>query len=391
MTYDFDAELDLRGKHLSKFDGQKRMFGTDDPDVIPMWVADMDFRVAPAVLNALQAEIEMGVMGYFTDPTDVNTAFANWMYDRHGWDFDPSWTRYTHGVISGYGDVIQTYSDPGDGVIVFSPVYHAFYRQIKAMGRVTVESQLVLRDGQFHMDLDALAAALSGREKILTLCSPHNPGGRVWDAAEIRAVAAFCKTHDLILVSDEIHMDLCFPGVQFVPTAVAAPDCSDRLVVLTGASKGFNIAGCETGILVAPDAKLRSELDRTILDRESSPNRFAMPMIAAAFAESGDWSEAVRAYIAENFRILEERLGALPGVSVMPMQATYLAWVDFSALGMSDAELMKRLLEEAKVAPSPGPTFGTGGVGHARFNVALPRPMLLKALDRIETAFGDIQ
>lgn len=391
MTYDFDTQYAKRGTHSSKYDGLKRVFGTDDPDVIPMWVADMDFRAAPPILKAIEAEVEMGVMGYFTDPSVANKAFASWMKDRHGWAMEPDWTRYTHGVISGYGDVIATYSAPGDGVIVFAPVYHAFYRQIEAMGRNVVESPLVERDGLLFMDLDALEASLSGREKIVTFCSPHNPGGRIWSNDEIRALAAFCEKHDLVLISDEIHMDLAFPDAKFVPTAVAAPGCVDRLVVLTAASKGFNIAGAETGILVAPDAKRRKELDRTMLDRESSPNRFGMAMLTAAFAESGDWSDAVRAYIAENFRIFADRIGALPGLKVMEMQATYLVWVDFTALGIDDKELMKRLVDVAKVAPSPGTAFGDGGAGHLRFNVALARPTLITAIERIEAAFADIQ
>lgn len=391
MSYDFDTQHDLRGTHSSKYDGLKRVFGTDDPDVIPMWVADMDFRAAPAILKALQNEIDMGVIGYHTDPSAANNAVATWMRERHGWEVDPSWTRYTHGVISGYGDVIATYSEPGDGVIVFAPVYHAFYRQIEAMDRVVVESQLVQRDGQFFMDLEALEASLSGREKILTFCSPHNPGGRIWSDDEIRALAAFCAKHDLVLISDEIHMDLVFPGAKFVPTAVAAPDCMDRLVVLTAASKGFNIAGAETGVLIAPDAKRRKELDRTILDRESSPNRFGMAMLTAAFAESGDWSDAVRTYIAENYRIFADRIGRIPGADVMDMQSTYLTWVDFSSLGINDAELLKRLVDVAKVAPSPGTAFGNGGSGHLRFNVALPRPTMMLAIERIEAAFDDIQ
>lgn len=391
MSFDFDIQYPLRGTHSSKFDNLKRVFGTDDPDVIPMWVADMDFRAAPAILKALQDEIDMGVMGYHADTSVANKAFADWMRNKHGWDLEPSWTRYTHGVISGYGDVIATYSAPGDGVIVFAPVYHAFYRQIVAMGREVVESQLIKRDGQFFMDLDALEASLTGREKILTFCSPHNPGGRIWKNDEIRALANFCEKHDLVLISDEIHMDLVFPDAKFVPTAVAAPDCKDRLIVLTAASKGFNVAGAETGILIAPDAKRRKDLDRTMLDRESSPNRFGMAVLTAAFSDSENWSDALRSYIAENFRIFAERIGALPGVDVMDMQSTYLTWVDFSGLGMSDDELLKRALNDAKVAPSPGTAFGAGGTGHLRFNVALPRPTLLTAIERIEVAFGDIQ
>ena len=390
MSFDFDTPLELRGTHASKYDGIKRSFGVDDPDIIPMWVADMDFKAAPAILEALQTEVERGYFGYYTDPTPVSAAVSRWYLDRHGWDVDPSCIRYTHGVVNGFGDVLAAFSEPGDAVIVFSPVYHAFYRQIRAMGREVRESPLVVRDGIFHMDLDALAVSLTGRERILTLCSPHNPGGRLWTAEEIKAVAAFCAKHDLILVSDEIHMDLTFPGVDFVPTAVAAPECLNRLIVLTAASKGFNIAGAETGLMLVPDADLMRKLEPVLLDRESSPSRFGMAMIRAAFAESLDWSDAVRAYIAENFRIFEERLSKLPGVFVMPMRATYLSWVDFSALGMSDSELKGRVLD-AKIAANPGTQFGEGGNGHMRFNVALPRATLIEAISRLEEAFSDVQ
>ncbi|MDA8585296.1 PatB family C-S lyase [Rhodobacteraceae bacterium] len=390
MTYDFDKPLSLRGKHVSKYDSISRVYGTDDPDVIPMWVADMDFPAAPAILAALQAEIDLGYMGYFGDNARADRAVANWYKTRHGWDVDPGCVRYTHGVVSGFGDVLATYSAPGDAVIVFSPVYHAFYRQIENMGRKVVESHLVQRDGQFYMDLDALQAALTGREKVVTFCSPHNPGGRIWSVDEIKELAAFCARNDLILLSDEIHMDLTFPGVSFVPTAVAAPECLDRLVVLTAASKGFNVAGAETGLLLAPDAMVRAKVDKVIADRESSPNRFGMAIVCAAFEESADWSDAVRAYLAENNRIFTERMSLIPGVSVMEMQSTYLSWVDFSALGMSDAELLKRHID-AKVAPNPGTQFGTGGAGHMRFNLALPRATMLEAIDRIERAFGDLQ
>ena len=390
MTYDFDTQLSLRGRHVTKYDAIEKVFGVDGADVIPMWIADMDYAAAPAIKAALQAEIDLGFTGYFGVPDPVNRAVADWYASRHGWEVDPGWVRYTHGVISGFGDVIATFSAPGDAVIVFSPVYHAFYRQIEAMGREVVESPLVERDGRFEMDFETLQTALTGREKIVTFCSPHNPGGRIWEASEIVALAEFCARNDLILISDEIHMDLTFPGVNFTPTAVAAPDHLDRLVVLTAASKGFNVAGGETGLLLAPDAGVRTKLDRVILDRESSPNRFGMAIVRAAFEECGDWSDAVRAYLAENFALFSDRLNALPGVNVMPMQSTYLTWVDFSALGIPDKDLMGRLLG-AKVAPSPGAQFGSGGEGHMRFNVALPRPTLMTAIERIEQAFADLQ
>lgn len=390
MSFDFDTPIALRGTHATKYDKIGDVYGVDDPEIIPMWVADMDFAAAPAIRAALQAEIDRGYMGYYGVNAPVDQAVANWYKTRHGWAVDPGCVRYTHGVVSGYGDTIAAFSEPGDGVILFSPVYHAFFRQVEAMGRVVVESPLVERDGVFHMDLEALANQLTGNERIVTFCSPHNPGGRIWSAEEIRALADFCAAHDLVLISDEIHMDLVFPGATFTPTAVAAPDCLDRLVVLTAASKGFNIAGGETGLMLVPDAKLRATLDRVILDRESSPNRFGMAMTRAAFAESADWSDAVCAYLAENFATFEARLNALPGVSVMPMEATYLAWVDFSALGMDDTELLARVLD-AKIAPNPGTQFRKGGSGHLRFNLALPKATLDEAISRIEAAFGDVQ
>lgn len=390
MTYDFDNPLQLRGAHTLKYDGIKKVFGIDDPDMIPMFVADMDYAAAPAIRAAMQAEIDRGYFGYFTDTSEADAAVAGWYARCHGWDFDPKAVRYTHGVVNGFGDVLATFSEPGDSVILFSPVYHAFFRQTRAMGREVLESPLKTENGRFVMDFGALRGSLTGREKILTLCSPHNPGGRIWDEEEIRQVADFCGEHGLILVSDEIHMDLTFPGVEFMPTAVAAPNCVDRLVVLTAASKAFNIAGGETGLLICPDPDLRARIDRVILDRESSPSRFGMTMITAAFTECDDWLGAVRGYLAENFRIFAERMNALPGVSVMDMQSTYLTWVNFSGLGMDDKELMGRILD-AKVAPSPGTQFGTGGSGHMRFNVALPRPVLLMAIERLEKAFADLQ
>ncbi|MGR3514559.1 MAG: MalY/PatB family protein [Paracoccaceae bacterium] len=390
MTYDFDTQVALKGTHSAKFDAITREFGQDDPDMIPMWVADMDFKAAPPILAALQREIDRGVLGYFTNPALVAAAVGSWYETKHGWSVDPDWVRFTHGVVNGYGVALATFTEPGDEVIVFSPVYHAFFRQIEAMGRVAKESPLVLKDGLFHMDLEGLAASLTGRETALTLCTPHNPGGRIWTSDELRAVAAFCAEHDLLLISDEIHMDLVFPGDVFVPTAIAAPDCGDRLVALTAASKGFNLAGGETGFMVVPDPELRKKVDAVMVDREATPNRFGMMMTQAAFTECSDWSEAVRGYIAENFRIFAERIGALPGVSVMPMRATYLSWVDFTSLGMTDAELISRMLE-ARVAPEKGTKFRYGGSGHLRFNLALPRPTLLTAIERIEAAFADLQ
>lgn len=391
MAFDFDTLLPLRGNHTSNYDNIARTYGLDDPEAIAMWVADMHFKAAPVILDALREEIDRGYYGYFANTAPVDEAVAAWLKDRHGWEIDPSWVRYTHGVISGYGDVITAYSEPGDGVIVFSPVYHAFFRQIEAMERVVVESPLVIENGQFQMNLEGLAASLKGHEKIVTLCSPHNPGGRIWSAEELRALVEFCAEHDLILISDEIHMDLTFPGTKFVPTVVAAPEHADRIAVLTAASKAFNVAGAETGIAIYPTAGMREKLAPVILDRESTPNRFGMMIIKAAFSGGHDWMDEAQAYLAENFKIFKERMEAIPGVSVMDMDATYLTWVSFEGLGMDDAEFLKRSVNDAKVVPNPGTQFGAGGSGHMRYNLALPRAKMLEAIERLEAAFKDVQ
>lgn len=395
MSFDFDTPLGLRNTHCSKWDNLDVMAdggGADDPaSVIPMWVADMDFAAAPPVRAALQAEIDRGYMGYFGIPGPVAEAAAGWLDRKHGWAVDPSHIRFTVGVIGGLKIALEAFTAPGDGVIVFSPVYHAFFRMIDAMGRKVVESPLVVEGGRHVMDLDALEASLTGAEKAVILCSPHNPGGRVWSPEEIQALAALCLRHGVTLVSDEIHMDLTFPGVVFHPTAKAAPESLPQLVVLTAASKGFNLAGGETAIAILPDPDVRRRFDQAAKYAGAGVNRFGMVMSKAAFGEGDAWSAAVRDYLAGNFEIWKERVGALPGISVMPMTSTYLSWVDFTGTGMADTEIRTRLAKGAGLAVSPGTQFGQGGEGHNRFNIAMPRALMIEAIERMEAAFSDLQ
>lgn len=396
MTFDFDTPLSLRDTHCSKWDAFPSMF-KDLPEqppadqVIPMWVADMDFQAAPPILAALNEEVTRGHMGYFTNDRPVAELVSQWMQNHHGWQTDPDWVRFTRGVIEGVALAVGAFSERGDEVIVFSPVYHAFYRKVEALGRVIRESPLVLENGTYHMDLDTLEASLTGREKIMILCSPHNPGGRLWSQAELAAVAAFCERHDLILVSDEIHMDLTFPGHSFTPTGRAAPESYSRLVMLSAASKGFNIAGGETGFAIIPDPALRKSIDTVRAAISGTMNRFGMAMTKAAFTDGAEWSLAVRGYLADNFALWRDRISAIPGVTVMDMSSTYLTWVDFSGTGMGASEVRLRLGRDARIATSPGAQFGTGGELFNRFNIAMPRPLMIKAIERMETAFADLQ
>jgi cystathionine beta-lyase len=390
VEFNFDEVKDRRGGHRAKWDHMEEACGVSPEDGIAMWVADMDFDAAPCILGALHADIASGFLGYFGNFGPVTEAVCDWMREMHGWPVEPGWVRYTHGVVAGFGMVLEAFSEPGDSVILFTPVYHAFFRKAAAMGRKVLQSELVLRDGRYEMDLEALATQLTGREKIAVLCSPHNPGGRLWTADEIAALDAFCAEHGLILCSDEIHMDLTFPGVAHLPTAVAAPASLPRLVTITAASKGFNIAGGETGFAIIPDDALRARFDRAHAKLGGTPNRFGMLMTKAAFTGGHEWSEAVRGYIAANFELWRARIGAIPGVRVMDMQATYLSWVDFRGTGMSGDESLERI-RLAGIGVNRGEVFGQGGAGWHRFNIAMPRTRLIEAIERLEEAFADLQ
>jgi cystathionine beta-lyase len=389
--FDFDEPIDRRQTHSMKWDMMEPLFGVPPADGISMWVADMDFRPPPAVTAALAREIEGGVPGYYGDDRAYRAAVQGWMARRHGWEVDPAAILTTHGLVAAVGMCLQAYTEPGDGIVLFTPVYHAFARVIAANDRRVVESRLVEIGGRYHMDLDALAAALTGRERMVVFCSPHNPGGRIWSAAEQRELAEFCATHDLTLVSDEIHHDLLMPGETHVPMAVAAPEIADRLVMLTATTKTFNIAGGLTGNAIVADKGLRAKLAGRIAAAGGSPNRFGAIMATAAYAEGDAWLDALRAYLAGNAQVFDEGIETIPGLRSMRLQSTYLSWVDFRGLGMEQAEILRRLRDDARIAASPGPQFGGGGEGWMRFNIAMPRARIVEAVGRLQGAFGDLQ
>ena len=391
MDFDFDEIIERRGTNCSKYDSLGKLYGVTDPDAIPMWVADMDFKSPPAVQATLSNILKHGVYGYFGDDRAYKASIVSWMQARHGWEVTPGHILTTHGLVQAIGLCLQAFSKAREGVIVFSPVYHAFLRVIKANDRKLVESPLVIRDGVYHMDLDALETQLTGKERIVLISSPHNPGGRVWSADELKALAAFCVKHDLLLISDEVHAGLVYPGQTHSVMAMVAPEIEDRLITLTGASKAFNLAGEHTGQLIIPDKTMRDKVMKKIMAHSISPNRIGLMMTTAAFAYGGPWLDALVEYLDGNRRLFEETMADLPGVSVMPLQSTYLAWADFSGTGMETAEVLERLQVRAKVVPSHGSTFGEGGESWMRFNIGMRRALLREALDRIRVAFSDLQ
>lgn len=387
----FDQEIDRIGTHSVKWDMLEPLYGVSPQDGLSMWVADMDFRAPPPVVDAIQKMADHGVFGYYGDDSSYRASIVNWMKDRHGWKIDPSWIFSTHGLVNGTALCIQAYSKPNDGVIIFTPVYHAFARVIAANGRDVVESPLVNTDGYYTLDLDALAASLTGRESMMIFCSPHNPGGRVWTQDELRAVADFCVKHDLILVSDEIHHDLTFGGAKHIPMANAAPDISDRLVMMTAASKTFNIAGGHVGNVIVENEDLRKTFSGMMAACGNSPNTFGIKMTEAAYTHGAEWVDELVAYLDENRKIFDAGIADIPGLKSMPLKATYLAWVDFSGTGMDRAEFTDRVQQTAKIVGNHGPTFGSGGEDFIRFNLGAPRSVIQEAVARLQRAFADLQ
>lgn len=388
---EFDKPIDRRNTHSVKWDSLGSIFGVTDADAIPMWVADMDFEAPEAVNQALRDAADHGVHGYYGEDASYRAAIVNWMATRHGWVIKPEHIMTTAGLVNGTALVAQAFTEPGDGVILFTPVYHAFFKILKAAGRDIIESEMRLEDGRYSMDLAALEAQLKGHEKMVVLCSPHNPSGRIWSEAELRALGDFCEKHDLLLCSDEIHMDLTFPGETHHPAAKVLPDLSHRLVMMTAATKTFNIAGAHTGNVIIADDALRARFGDTLMATGTSPNRFGLLTVTAAYETGADWLDALMAYIDENRRIFDARINALPGLASMSMQSTYLAWVNFEDTGMDKAEFTDRVQKTARVVPNHGPTFGKGGETYLRFNIACRRAVLEDALDRIEAAFSDLQ
>jgi cystathionine beta-lyase len=388
---DFDTVIPRIGTHSVKWDCMKPIYGVDPTDGIAMWVADMEFRPPACVQTALEQMLAHGIYGYYGDDAAYLDAITWWMKTRHGWQVDPAHIFTTHGLVNGTALCIEAFSQKGDGIVLMTPVYHAFARVITAAGRNVVECPLALQDGQFVMDFDNWESLLTGRERMLILCSPHNPGGRVWSADELRQVAGFCHKHDLILVSDEIHHDLVLPPHRH--TVMAHIDgIAPRLVMMTATTKTFNIAGAHTGNVIISDAALRARFAAVYNAAGMSPNSFGVFMATAAYSPDGAaWVDALTQYLAENARVFDAGIHAIPGLRSMKMQATYLAWVDFSALGMAQDEVIARVQTIAKIAPNHGAAFGTGGQACLRFNLAAPRSVIVDAVARLQRAFGDVQ
>ncbi|WP_296424805.1 PatB family C-S lyase [Yoonia sp.] len=388
----FNTPIDRRGTLSTKWDLMEKLYGVSPDDGLAMWTADCDYQTAPCVRDALQRAVDHGAFGYSWQDETYLGAIQWWMQTRHNWPIETDWILTTQGLGNGIALCLDVWTDPGDAVVIFSPVYHEFANKIKNAGRAVTECPLV-RDGDtYTLDLDDAQARLTGKEKLLIWCSPQNPSGRIWTAGELRALADFARKNGLIIVSDEVHHDLIMPGNTFTPMAVAAPDAQDRTVYLTAASKTFNIAGQRTGNMIIPDETLRSAMRARLKTIDYNPSALGVRMVTAAYSAPGaTWVDAQVAHLQGNRDLFDAGVNAIPGVHSLPLQSTYLAWVDFAGTGMTREDFTARVERTAKIAASHGNGFGAGGETFLRFNLGTSRSVIEDAVARLQDAFGDLQ
>lgn len=399
MKYDFDQEIRRTGTHSVKWQiywrGDKReLWEGTDPDLgddrtLPMWVADMDFPVAKPILDAMRKRIDHPIFGYVVRTPDYNEAVTSWMERRHGWKVTPDWIVNTPGVVPALNLLVRALSAPGDKILIQRPVYYPFTYAIENNGREVVSNSLVMENGVYRMDFaDLEAKAADPKTKLLVLCSPHNPVGRVWTEEELRRLGEICNKHGVIVIADEIHGDLMLNGSTFVPYGKLGSEFMDNSVVCTAPSKTFNLAGLHTSNMIVSNEAHRKALVKEIAaSGVGGMNTFGLEATKAAYNEGEEWLAQVLDYLSGNANYLESFVAErIPEIKVIHPEGTYLVWLDCRGLGLDKLELEALMHEEVKVLFDEGYVFGSEGEGFERINIACPRSILTEALERIERA-----
>lgn len=362
-----------------------------DEDVLPMWVADMDFRSPEPVIDALKTRVKHGVFGYGFPPADLQKAVSTHLRERHGWPVDPAQVSFVSGVVTGFNHAIYSLTEPGDKILIQTPVYPPFLRAPEQAGREKVESPLVrTEEGKYEIDFDDFETKAASGVKLFILCSPHNPVGRVFTREELTRMAEICLTNDVLICADEIHADLVFPPNRHIPMASLSPEVSARTVTYLAPSKTFNIAGLSTSIYIAQDEEMNQKLQHSMRLLLGHPNILGLHAALAAYREGQPWLDELLVYLEANRDYLFDFVNeALPGVSMWKPEGTYLAWLDCRRLEIDETPY-KFFLEEAKVGLNDGADFGEAGQGFVRLNFGCPRAILEEGLGRMRAALADL-
>lgn len=385
MTFDFDREIPRAGTASVKHDGTAATFGS--ADLIPMWVADMDFAAPEAITRALMERAAHPIYGYTFFPDSMYEALMSWMKKRHGWEIERAWIVMCPGVVPALHATILAVTQPDDAVIVQNPVYAPFFSSVTTTGRRLVLNPLRLENGRYTMDFDHLEQCASDGARLITLCSPHNPVGRVWSQDELEKLMQIARRHDLIVLSDEIHADLVYPGIRHTALATLGKE-GDAIITAVAPSKTFNIPGLGLSALIVPNPAHRTAL-RRVFDQlhVSATNPFSIAAFEAAYREGEPWLESLLAYLKENRDFVRNNLiNKMQNIHLIEPEGTYLLWLDCRALGMKDEELQRFFVQEARVGMSAGTVFGNGGSGFMRMNIGTPRRNVAMALGRIKGA-----
>lgn len=379
MKYDFDRQISRRKTDSYKWDS------ATGEEVLPMWVADMDFRTAPAIVDALRRRVEHGIFGYTRVPGSYYEAVTRWFARRHGWAMDSEWIIYTSGVVPAISAIIKALTVPGDKVLVQTPVYNCFFSSIRNNGCETVTSPLVHIGNTFMVDYDDLERkATDPNVKVMLLCNPHNPAGRVWTREELVRIGEICIRHGVTVVSDEIHCELVFPGHHYTPFASISDEFLQHSVTCISPGKAFNIAGLQIANIVCADASRRAKIDRAINDNEvCDVNPFGVIATQAAYNEGGEWLNQLIGYLHTNNLYMQQFCREhLPDFPLTELEGTYLVWMDCRTLGIPSEVLERRLVDEVGLWLNAGTMYGAEGEGFMRWNIACPRTALTEGLER---------
>ncbi|MCW6107784.1 MalY/PatB family protein [Clostridium sporogenes] len=389
MKYDFDEIIDRSNNRAAKYDERVKKFGTNE--VIPLWIADMDFRIAQPIIDACKRKAEEGLWGYTSRPDSYFKAVQEWEKKRNQWDVDVSLMSWSLGVVPALSAIVKVFSHTGDKILIQTPVYSEFYDVTEAWGRVVVENQLIEKNEKWHIDFEDFEK--KAKEcKIFLLCNPHNPLGIVWEPEELKRMAEICIANDVILVSDEIHSDLIFHGKKHTPTATLSKEIAKKIITCVSATKTFNLAGLQASTTIFPDEQMKQKFNDFWMSMDIQRNNaFSSVAMEAAYNEGEEWLTQLLAYISENFDFIKKYFDEnIPKIKPNVPDATYLVWLDCRELGMSNEELRDFMIHKAGLGLNEGCSFGRSLSGYMRLNAACPRSVLEQALKQLKEAMDKL-
>lgn len=387
MQYNFDEIIDRSGTHAVKLEKLKPVFGHED--LIPLWVADMDFKSPPAITEALKQRADHGVFGYTLPSEAYTNSIVNWLERRHHWQIKGAHINFVPGVVKGFAFAIDEFTEKGDKIIIQPPVYHPFRIVTESLGREVVNNPLILEEGQYKMDFEGLRRIVSDNDcKMLILCNPHNPGGRVWSPAELGELADICYENNILVVSDEIHADMALKSYRHTPFALVSAKAEEISLTLMAPSKTFNIAGIVSSFAVIPNRKIRERYLAYLEPRELQQGTiFAFTATRAAYDECEEWLDQMLDYIEDNIGFVNNYLKEhIPEIRAILPEASFLVWLDCRALNLPQQELVRLFIEKAHLALNDGSMFGPGGEGFMRLNVGCPRSLIEQGLNNLKKA-----